>query len=175
MEDTNVNDSQNQKKKSNRVLYLIGKIILILIIISLIVISVRALIFKKYDVFGYRCYLIMSGSMEPTINVSDLVITKESNDLNKGDIIAFYNKGVITVHRIIEEYNEENVKKYKTKGDNNNSEDSDLVSQSQIKGEVIGKIPKVGDIIIFLRKYAVIMLILALGIYVIVYLIRRLI
>ena len=103
MEDTNENivkDSKNQKNKSGRILGMMGKIIVIAIIIFLIVISVRALVFKKYDVFGYRCYLIMSGSMQPTINISDLIVGNNIKVLcsidrinviktKKGDEMAF--------------------------------------------------------------------------------------
>lgn len=171
-----VSEPKKQKSKFKKILSVFWKLIACLLIIFLITISVRALVFKKYDVFGYRCYLIMSGSMEPIIGISDLVITKETDNLNEGDIIAFYNKGSITVHRIIETSTQENGESlYQTKGDNNNSADSDLVKKSQVKGEVVCKIPKVGDAIIFLKKHLIIILILTLGILLIISLIRRLI
>ena len=173
------NNTVKNKKEKNlaiKILNVFGKSLGIFIIIFLILILVRALVYKKYDVFGYRFYLIMSGSMEPTIKVSDAVVTKEQDDFKEGDIIAFDYQGAITVHRIIKTYTQENAESlYQTKGDNNNGPDRGLVEKTQIKGKVIFKIPKVGDAIIFLQRNIVIILILIVGVVLIITLVRRLI
>ena len=170
-------NNQPIKKKSiiSKIFKIIGKIIIWLTIILLIIILIRALVFKKYDVFGYRFYLIMSGSMEPTIHVSDAVITKEIENPQDGDVIAFQYEGATTVHRIVKTYTEKDEKLYQTKGDNNNTVDKGLVNKSQIKGKVVAKIPNVGDAIIILQKNIVIILILIIGVIIIIALVRRLI
>lgn len=174
-----INETQSNptKKKGiiSKILGIFSKLLLIFVVVISIIIIVRALVFKKYDVFGYRFYLIMSGSMEPTIHVSDAVITKEQTDLQVGDIIAFDYQGATTVHRIVKEYNENGEKLYQTKGDNNNTEDKGLVKTSQIKGEVVYRIPSVGDAILFLQRNIVIILVLIIGVIIIVSLVRRLI
>lgn len=169
-----VNSTKKQKNIILRTLGIIGKTLGIAIIIFAVVILVRALVLKKYDVFGYRFYLIMSGSMEPTINVGDAVITKEISEPQIGDVIAFEVSNSTTVHRIVKTYTEENNKLYQTKGDNNNAEDRTLLNKEQIKGKVVFKLPKVGDAILFLQKNIVIILILIVGIAIIITLIRRL-
>lgn len=172
----NVQQNNNVKKFGiGKIIGLITKTVGWLILILLLIILVRALVYKKYDVFGYRFYLIMSGSMEPTIDVSDAVITKEIDNPQDGDIIAFQYQGAPTVHRIIKTYTENGEKSYQTKGDNNNIPDKGLVNKSQIYGKVIFRIPKVGRAIIFLQKNIVIILILIVGIVIIISLIRRLI
>ena len=57
-------------------------------------------------------------------------------------------KGKDTITHRITEIDEENGKKlYKTKGDNNNTEDKELVQTNQIKGILLFKISKLGTII----------------------------
>lgn len=171
------NQSKPKKQKSvvSKTFGILGKCVAWLIIVLLIVILVRALVYKKYDVFGYRFYLIMSGSMEPTIDVSDAVITKEMDTYQDNDIIAFEYQGATTVHRIIKTYTENGEKSYQTKGDNNNAADKGLIKKSQIKGKVMYRVPKVGDAIIFLQRNIIIILILIFGGFIIISLIRRLI
>lgn len=171
--------NKNNTKKANknivrRIINIIIKLICLVIMVLAIVILVRVLVLKKHDVFGYRFYLIMSGSMEPTINVGDAVITKEVSEPQIGDVIAFEVSNSTTVHRIVKTYTEENNKLYQTKGDNNNAEDKTLLNKEQIKGKVIFKLPKVGDAILFLQKNIVIILISIVGIAIIITLIRRL-
>ncbi len=86
------------------------------------------------------------GSMEPELKVGDIVLVKEVNEgeLKKDDIISFrQGQGVVT-HRIIEL--DENEKKYKTKGDNNNVEDKEEITYAQVEGKVVGRIPFLGKI-----------------------------
>lgn len=177
LEDKKIEISQEKTKKQKlKLSAIIAKILGYSIIILVIIILIRALVYKKYDIFGHSFYIIMSGSMEPTISVSDGIITKETNDLKDGDIIAFDNQGAVTVHRIIKTYTQENGEKlYRTKGDNNNSADRGLISKTQIKGEVIYKVPKIGNAVLFLQRNIVIILILILGVTIIIYLVRRLI
>lgn len=177
-EDGNANNASAEPKKKKRIISktseVISKLLMFVIVILCVVITIRALVFKKYDVLGCRFYLIMSGSMEPTINVGDAVITKESSDLKEGDIIAFSQDGAITVHRIIKVYNEEAKQMYQTQGDNNNTPDTGLVDREQVKGHVIFKIPKVGTAILFLQRNFIIPILL-ISLIIIIILVRRLI
>lgn len=169
--------SEKKKKEKNvvsKILSGIWKTLGVLIVILCIAIIIRALVFKKYDVFGYRFYLIMSGSMEPTIHVGDAIITKENKNIETGDVIAFQYGNSVTVHRVIKTYNEGNKKLYQTKGDNNNTEDKGLRTTEDIKGEVLFKIPRVGDLVLFLQRNIVIIVILLVGIMLVISLVRRL-
>lgn len=161
-------------KGPKNILKIIGKIVLWLIAILCITILTRVFIFKKYDVFGYRFYLIMSGSMEPTINVNDGIITKDTKDLKKGDIIAFSEGNITTVHRIVKVYTKDGNKMYRTKGDNNNMADNGLVQQSKVKGVVVCKIPKIGKGFLFLKRN-IIILVFAIVLLFFAILIKRLI
>ena len=172
--------SEQKTKKSKgifgKTMSIIGKTLGIIIIISLIAIIVRALVFKRYDVFGYRFYMIMSGSMEPNIHVGDAVIAKETNtkELKQQDIIAFaHNNGAVTVHRIINIYTEQDKKMYETQGDNNNTPDGQLVQEQDIKGIIVAKIPQVGTALLFIQNHMIIFIFI-IAIIIIAILVRRL-
>lgn len=83
---------------------------------------------------------VISGSMEPTIPIGSLIVSKEVpvNKLQVGDIVSFESNGEIVTHRIakIED------KKIYTKGDANESLDEGYAEE--IIGKVILHIPKIG-------------------------------
>lgn len=153
---------------------IIGTVLIWLIIISTIIIFIRAFVYKKYDVFGYRFFIIMSGSMEPTIYTSDVVITKEQKaNLQNGDIIAFQNSKAVIVHRIVNILEENEEVLYQTKGDNNNTVDSKKVKLSEVKGKVVFKISKFGKVILFINSHIVIF-VSVIALIIIIIIVRRL-
>lgn len=110
---------------------------------------------KLFEIIGYRSYTVLSGSMEPKLYPGDIVIAKHKNktDINVNDIVTYRdNEGVIITHRIIEETPEG----YITKGDNNNVEDAQILTEDNIIGEVKLSIPKIGYVMEFLSKPMVI-------------------
>ena len=110
---------------------------------------------KVPSVFGYKPFVVLSGSMESEISVGDLVFVKnvDVNTLKTNDIIAFRdNENLVTTHRIVDEIKIDNKRCFKTKGDSNNEEDEGTVCEKQIEGKYQGKIAKVGNIIIFIQK-----------------------
>ncbi|MCL2341995.1 MAG: signal peptidase I [Firmicutes bacterium] len=93
---------------------------------------------KEVFVVGYKPYIILTGSMEPTIKQYGLVIVKKGdfNSVKIGDIISFDEPGVQrhVCHRVIAIDDNGLIT---TKGDNNNSEDLGNVSESNFIGKVI--------------------------------------
>lgn len=175
-EDNKGYENENLKSKSviKKIFGIIGRVLIWVMIILTIIIFIRAFIYKKYDVLGYRFFIIMSGSMEPTIDTSDVVITKEQKDnFQNGDIIAFQNSKAVTVHRIVDISKEDEVTLYQTKGDNNNTVDLKKVKQSEVKGKVVYKLPKVGKAILFINSHIVIFVSI-IAFIIIVVLVRRL-
>lgn len=109
---------------------------------------------KIADFMGYKPFIVMSGSMETTINIGDLVIVKKvnSSSIHAGDIIAFKNGNIVISHRVKEVINDSGIYKFKTKGDNNNVADDFIVSSDAIEGIFVNKIPGLGSILLFLGK-----------------------
>lgn len=99
--------------------------------------------------------------MEPNLKIGDIVIVKnvKEKDLKQGDIISYRQGQSVITHRINKIEKEKNIL-YRTKGDNNNIEDSDPVTINLIEGKVISRIPFIGKIGLFLRGKVAIIIIL---------------
>lgn len=109
---------------------------------------------------AFSMYTIISPSMEPNINVYDVVFNKRVTDVNtikEGDVITFIStsslgEGLTITHRVKEIIKTEDGVKFRTKGDNNVSSDASLVSSENIIGKVLFKIPQLGRIQFLLQS-----------------------
>lgn len=159
-------------QKENKRIHTIGRItslILYIILIPIIIFNFT-LIIKSFihpnetpDFFGYKSFVIVSGSMEPTIMTGDAILVKEvpQNEIKVNDIISFSQGEMNVTHRVIEIIEENGIKKYKTKGDNNNTEDKEKITYEQIEGKYQFKINQFGIITEILKsKITLIILIL---------------
>ncbi len=99
---------------------------------------------------SFKPFVIASGSMEPNINIGDIVLMKSTSidSVHIGDVIAYTISNRIVVHRVVEILNESNKIYIKTKGDANKEADPELVTDKMFLGEIIYVIPKVGLIIL---------------------------
>ena len=105
--------------------------------------------------FGWKPFIVLSGSMETQIMTGDVAVVKkiDANELKENDIIAFKDDdNIVITHRIIEIIKDENGNtKYKTKGDNNNDEDDGFVRPEQIEGIYKFRIGKLGNLALFVQ------------------------
>lgn len=135
----------------------------IMVFISVVILFVTSVIFldafmHKDEVpsfFGWKPFIVLSGSMETAIYTGDLVVVKETDAtlLNINDIIAFRNEAdTVTTHRIVEVVNQNGNVCFKTKGDNNNAEDADLVQTKDVEGIYVFKISGLGNILMDLKE-----------------------
>ena len=101
--------------------------------------------------FGWKPFIVLSGSMETEIYPGDLAIVKEvdTNTLKEQDIIAFKQGGIVTTHRIIGIVEVDGITKYITKGDNNNIQDNGYVLPEQVEGLYQFKIKNLGNFAMF--------------------------
>lgn len=137
-----------------KILKIIFWIILIVIAIYSMTIIAQKILWKDRtpNFFGYKNMIVLSGSMEPTLNVGDIVIVKETNDIKEQDIISFKVQNSIVTHRVVEIKKENEKNFYITKGDANSAVDLELIELKDIEGKYIFKIPLLGNIIMLLQK-----------------------
>ncbi len=122
------------------------KIIKCLINVLTTLIIVVGVIFIGLYIFGITPYVVLSGSMEPTIKTGSLCfINKHAKyeDTKVKDIIAFKSNGTLVTHRVDEIKDDGFV----TKGDNNDNQDGSLVTKDNFVGKNIFWIPKAGYVI----------------------------
>ena len=97
--------------------------------------------------------VIYSGSMSPKLEVGDVVMLTETSPeaIKIGDIIEFRTEDSSFIHRVVDIYDEGGQRLFITKGDANDSPDSDPVLPGQITGKVVFTAPKVGWLVIHIK------------------------
>ncbi len=150
--DEMIKQKNKQKEKRHKIQRIIAFPIIIVILTLVFYIGYLKVIKKENDIniLGFRQYIVATGSMEPEYNVGDMIIVRETpkEEIKIGDIINYISEsGTDTItHRVVDIIEKDGQTYYKTKGDNNNSEDSELVNYSQVKGTLVFKISKLGTI-----------------------------
>lgn len=138
--------------KKNKLLRFMSNIIFYIVLVMLLSISFVMIKSVKDDeqptIMGQKFFTVLTGSMEPTINIGDLIVVKEvsEDDIKVGDIITFssIDENSIVTHRVKDIINEDGKVRYITQGDANNVEDQNPVDSSNVIGKVGRWIPKVG-------------------------------
>ena len=110
--------------------------------------------------FGVGASVVLTGSMEPTLRVNDLVVVRRADEYNVGDIVVFQQGNQLIIHRIIEKNDEE--AKITTKGDANNIDDGQI-PVSAVKGKYSFRVPFVGLIVKGLKTVPGIIIVLSLS------------
>ena len=117
-----------------------------------------AIIWFSVGVFPIYPSVIATGSMQPEIDPGDVILVEKIkdmdgiNELKIGDIIQFKRDSILISHRIIDISEGEEGINFKTKGDNNSSEDEELVKPENIKGKIVYSIPKVGLLTLLIKS-----------------------
>ena len=131
----------------------------------------------KYEPF-FSVYTIVSGSMEPTIKVYDVIINTKVNDpkdVKVNDVITFtstsdISNGKTVTHRVIGVREmDDGSTCYVTRGDNNTTEDPSCATYSNVIGKVSAVVPGLGKIQFFLAsKFGWLLIIVIPALYIII-------
>lgn len=119
--------------------------------LSLLVVAalVTAAVVVPQAVGADHSYVVVSGSMEPTIQTGDVVFVVETpaDQVREGDILAFDRRrgdDKRTVHRVVERVERDGQLYFRTKGDGNEDVDPQSVPAGAVIGTVWFWIPYVG-------------------------------
>lgn len=168
--DTNHDDVVSVKEIVFFIFHLITKVFLYVIFLLLVIFFLLFIFYFGDLLYNLKsgedkpplfdAYIIVSPSMIPNINVQDAIIIGrvDPKDLKQGDIISYlatdsYYSGKVITHRIIGIEESNNQLLFRTKGDNNNVADGVLVSEDNVYGKVLFKIPFLGYVRQFLSTY----------------------
>jgi len=101
---------------------------------------------------GYRLYIVHTGSMAPTLMPGDAVFDGPPKDTYRpGDIITFRHSD-LTIELVTHTVVDVQAGKIHTKGDANRTADVWDIRPDQVKGVVIRRFPRVGNLMIFMRQ-----------------------
>jgi signal peptidase len=154
-----------QKEKAttlHKVLTVIGTVLCIILIPILIINCI--LIVKSFtsdevpSVAGTLPLIVLTDSMYPEIESGDLIIchTEEPENIQVGDVIAFFdpagNGSSIVTHRVIEVTEKDGKIAWRTKGDNNNTEDRLAVTEDKLVAVYEGtRLAGFGNVALFMQ------------------------
>lgn len=158
--------SQEKKGRSLSQKILSGVGIALCVLFGFMLVCNLAIIIKGYvapekppSVFGITPMVVLSGSMSGDapdhIETGDLVFISKADpeELKKGDIIAFMEGSTTVTHRIVRvETTTGGELRWITKGDANNAEDRNAVTEENLVGIYSFRIPYLGNLAMFLQQ-----------------------
>lgn len=118
---------------------IVGTLILLSVVASCLPVTVPRLM-------GYEIYDVVSGSMEPEIPVGSILYVEkaEPEDVQSGEVIAFWSNDSVIAHRVVQNKIVEGV--FSTKGDANAGEDMNDVTYDALIGRVKMHYPMLGHL-----------------------------
>ena len=152
-----------QEQKKQKMLTIIGAVLCVILLPILIV--NLTLIVKSYvnpdevpAIGGVSPLIVLTDSMLPEISSGDLIIAEkiDASEIKVGDVISFFdpagNGSSVVTHRVIEIVTEDGKTQWRTRGDNNNTEDKVLVPFENLVGIWTGtRIAGAGSVAMFLQ------------------------
>ena len=157
--------TKEKTSTTHKVLTIIGSILCV-ILIPILIINIT-LIAKSYinkdevpSIGGMVPLIVLTDSMVPEIYSGDLIICKtaDAEDIEVNDVISFFdpagNGTSIVTHRVIEILEDDGEIFFRTRGDNNNTEDKELVPAENLVGVYKMRIAGAGHIAMFMQSTA---------------------
>lgn len=152
-------------KKGNivwRIICIVVCVIFIPIIILNLVLTIKGAINKDKlpTAFGLSPTVVLSGSMSPVFEANDLIFIKTvdtdtikaKDSTYEGDVICFRSGNDFVTHRVVRIQTVSGQKRFITAGDYTGSEDTGYVVAEDIQGKYVGKIPKIGGVVMFIQS-----------------------
>lgn len=107
---------------------------------------------------GFTPLNVVSDSMAPTFQAGDLILIRSCDpaSLKEGDIVTFHtiinNEFALNTHRITEIQGQADARSYVTKGDNNDIADIHMITDGDIVGKFVARLPHFGRVVEFLSS-----------------------
>ena len=156
-------EAPKKKRKGGRLVFRVFLMLVISLLLggSIYMLNAKRLVRNAMPMpFGIGSSVVLSGSMEPTLSVDDLVIVRAQDSYAVGDVVVYQSGHALVIHRIVQITDETVI----TRGDANNIEDAPI-APAEIKGRMVAVIPRAGNVVHFLQSPLGIILILALAVF----------
>lgn len=154
---------KEKNSKIQKILTIVGTVLCV-ILIPILIINLT-LIAKSYtnqdevpSIGGKIPLIVLTDSMYPKIKSGDLIICQQTDaeNVEVGDMISFFdpagNGTSIVTHRVVEIVEKDGQLAWRTKGDNNNTEDRLLVTADKLVAEYKGtRLPGLGNVALFMQ------------------------
>ena len=133
---------------ARKIVNIFSTVLLVVLILIVILLFIVRLSGNSPSIFGYHIFRISSGSMEPVLNVGDIILVKETppEDIHKDDIITYKSEqgemeGQAITHRVVAEPEiKGGVYTFQTQGDLNGAALDPIITYDQVEGKYIRKL-----------------------------------
>lgn len=121
----------------------ICRLLSVLILVAVVAICIPMTV---PQLMGYEVYVVVSGSMEPAIPVGSALYVEavRPEEVGPGDVVAFYDRGAVITHRVVENHVVEG--EFITKGDANAENDMEPVAYGALIGRMVLQVPFLGSV-----------------------------
>ncbi len=174
--ETQTQARRQKTSKSHKALSVVG-IVLCVILLPIIIVNCTLLIKRwvnkdEVPTFGgVFPMIVLTDSMKGEFDAGDMIICKkiDANDVKVGDIICFYDvlskSGTTVTHRVTEVITDSDGNiLWRTKGDNNNTEDVASVPAKNLVGKYVFHVKGMGDFALFMQSTAGLIIFIAVPI-----------
>ena len=157
--------AKEKTSAGHKILTIVGTVLCI-ILVPILLINLT-LIAKSYinkdevpSIGGTFPLIVLTDSMLPVIESGDLIIcqTAEADEIKKDDVISFFdpagNGTSIVTHRVVELVEKDGETLFRTRGDNNNTDDKELVAADDLVGVYKCRIAGAGHVAMFMQSTA---------------------
>lgn len=126
------------------------------VIVAIVVIA--AVLLVGVRLIGLQVFSVLSGSMEPTYHVGSVIYVKKVDPfkIEEGQVITFMmNDEVVATHRvvgIVPDDDDPSTIRFRTKGDANTAEDSNLVHYKNVIGVPVFTVPCLGYVANYIQN-----------------------
>ena len=155
--------SKGKSTTVHKILTVVGTVLCV-ILIPILVMNLT-LIAKSYirkdevpNIGGTTPLIVLTDSMNPEIKSGDLILCKatKAEEIQVNDIISFFdpagNGTSVVTHRVVEIIEKDGTFYFRTRGDNNNTDDKDLVPAENLVGVYKMRIGGAGHIAMFMQS-----------------------
>lgn len=135
--------------EARQVLNWLGLLLLIAIVVPFVIYAIPGAVGAEGS------YVVLSGSMEPSISTGDVVIVDgvDPANIEERDVITYLRNDADTptTHRVVGINEEGGELSFVTQGDANDQPDASPVAASEVMGQVVFTIPYIGYVIEFVN------------------------
>ena len=142
---------------ARKVINIITTVLLVVLIVLVVFIFVARITGNNPSFFGYHVFRVQTDSMEPTLNVGDVIIVKSTpaEEIEVGDIITYKVvsgnlAGQTITHRVVQEPEQrDDMYYFTTKGDKTGAVEDEEVPYDRVEGKYIRTVPMLDKVYSF--------------------------
>lgn len=131
----------------------ISTIVCIILIVFLAGVTISLVIQKskgeEIDLLGYKVYYVLTDSMTPSLEVGDVILSKDSEGVEVGDVVTYVAisgiiEGELVTHKVIEVYEENGTTMVVTQGTKTGATPDEPIEASAILGTMVCEMHVIG-------------------------------